>query len=63
MAIRCGRKTTQPTTTTTAPSTTGSTAGTTASTADNADRSVPDHAMVNMTKEQLQGMPEFKYNR
>jgi sporulation protein YlmC with PRC-barrel domain len=49
-------------TTTTAPSTTGSTAtGTTA--ADNANRMAPDHAMVNMTKEQLRGMPEFRYNR
>lgn len=51
--------------TTTAPSTTGSTtmntAGTTA--ANDANRMSPDHAMVNMTKEQLQGMPEFRYTR
>lgn len=46
--------------TTTAPNTTGSVAGTTSSTA---DRSAPDHALVNMTKDQLKGMPEFKYNR
>jgi sporulation protein YlmC with PRC-barrel domain len=54
------------------PNTTGSTAtGTTAagntaagSTAANtAARMAPDHAMVNMTKDQLQGMPEFRYNR
>lgn len=59
------------TTTTTAPSTTGSTAGTTGSTtgstattgADTARRTGPDHAMVNMTKEQLQGMPEFRMSR
>ncbi len=56
---------------TTAPSTTGSTTGTMGTTtgstgsnnANNANRSGPDHAMVNMTKEQLQGMPEFKFNR
>lgn len=50
--------------TTTAPSTTGSTAGTTAATdADSANRTGPDHAMVSMTKEQLQNMPEFKMSR
>lgn len=50
--------------TTTAPSTTGSTAGTTAQTgADTANRTSPDHAMVNMTKEQLQAMPEFRMSR
>ncbi|SCY49417.1 PRC-barrel domain-containing protein [Microvirga guangxiensis] len=56
-------------TTTAAPNTTGSTAGTTtgstattATTADNANRTSPDHAMVNMTKDQLKSMPEFKYN-
>jgi sporulation protein YlmC with PRC-barrel domain len=50
--------------TTTAPSTTGSTAGTTAQTgADAANRTSPDHAMVNMTKEQLQAMPEFRMSR
>ncbi|WP_243369332.1 PRC-barrel domain-containing protein [Microvirga solisilvae] len=48
------------TTTTTSPSTTGSTAS---NNANAADRMVPDHAMVSMTKEQLQGMPEFKYTR
>lgn len=53
-------------TTTTAPNTTGSVApstGTAATTGSAADRSAPDHAMVNMTKDQLKGMPEFKYNR
>lgn len=49
------------------PNTTGSTAtGNTAagSTAANtAERMSPDHAMVNMTKDQLKGMPEFRYNR
>lgn len=56
---------------TTAPNTTGSTANTTSGTASSnmsgnagaANRTSPDHAMVNMTKEQLQGMPEFKMNR
>lgn len=42
----------------TAGGTTGGTAGT-----NNANRMAPDHAMVSMTKEQLQGMPEFRYNR
>lgn len=48
------------------PNTTGSTATGTAGTttaADNANRTAPDHAMVNMTKDQLKGMPEFRYNR
>ncbi len=45
----------------TAPNTTGSVSNTTAG--NNADRTAPDHAMVNMTKEQLQGMPEFKMSR
>ncbi|MXQ11954.1 PRC-barrel domain-containing protein [Microvirga makkahensis] len=60
-----GTTATAPNTTATAPSTTGSTAaGSTASAdAGEADRSAPDHAVVNMTKEQLQGMPEFKMNR
>ncbi|WP_445501947.1 PRC-barrel domain-containing protein [Microvirga sp. G4-2] len=58
-----GTGATAPSTTTTAPSTTGSTAGTTATTADTGDRSAPDHAMVNMTKDQLKAMPEFKYTR
>ena len=52
--------TTAPPATTTAPGTTGSVATTPA---DTANRSAPDHAMVNMTKEQLQAMPEFKYTR
>jgi sporulation protein YlmC with PRC-barrel domain len=53
-------------TTTAAPNTTGSTTGsTTTTTAAPADtnRMAPDHAMVNMTKDQLKSMPEFRYNR
>jgi len=46
-----------------APATTGSTAGAT-TTADNSmNRSAPDHALLNMTKDQLKAAPEFKYNR
>jgi sporulation protein YlmC with PRC-barrel domain len=48
--------------TTAAPNTTGSTTTTTAAPAD-ADRMAPDHAMVDMTKDQLKSMPEFRYNR
>ena len=46
-----------------APTTTGGTA--TAARTDNANRDVPDHAIltVNMTKDQLKDAPEFKYNR
>jgi sporulation protein YlmC with PRC-barrel domain len=44
---------------TTAPSTTGSTTSTTA----DMNRSTPDHAMLNMTKDQLTAAPEFKYSR
>ena len=56
------------TTTGASPNTTGSVANTPAGGANtaannNADRSGPDHAMVNMTKDQVQSMPEFKYNR
>ncbi|HZW47963.1 MAG TPA: PRC-barrel domain-containing protein [Microvirga sp.] len=58
---------TAPGTTATAPSTTGSTAGTAGTAApagtDTANRTSPDHAMVNMTKEQLQSMPEFRMSR
>ncbi|MBQ0819718.1 PRC-barrel domain-containing protein [Microvirga sp. HBU67558] len=54
-------------TTTTAPATTGSTASSTASNANaanaNANRSAPDHAMLDMTKDQLKAAPEFKYSR
>ena len=52
-------------TTTTAPNTTGSTTmGTTGTTAaTDANRTAPDHAMVNMTKDQLKSMPEFHYSR
>ncbi len=48
---------------TTAPSTTGSVATTTGANADNANRSAPDHAILNMTKDQLKAAPEFKYKR
>lgn len=54
----------------TSPSTTGAVtpatppAGTTGSTATTgAYRSAPDHAVLNMTKDQLMAFPEFKYNR
>jgi len=54
----------------TTPNTTGSVAnnaagGASSNTGGNndANRSAPDHAMVNMTKDQLKAMPEFKYNR
>ena len=46
-------------TTTTAPGTTG-TATTTTTTA-SAPRDYPDHALVNMTKDQLKALPAFKY--
>jgi len=51
------------TATTTAPSTTGSTGTTAATDSGSADRTSPDHAMVNMTKDQLKSMPEFKMSR
>jgi hypothetical protein len=48
----------------TAPATTGSTAGsTTTSAGNNMNRSAPDHAMLDMTKDQLKAAPEFKYSR
>jgi len=55
-------------TATNAPATTGSTAGSTSSTTttsagNNMNRSTPDHAMLDMTKDQLKAAPEFKYNR
>ncbi|WP_262029159.1 PRC-barrel domain-containing protein [Microvirga sp. Mcv34] len=57
-------------TATNAPATTGSTAGSTTTTTttttsadSNMNRSAPDHAMLNMTKDQLKAAPEFKYNR
>ena len=31
-------------------------------TAASADRDYPDHAVVNMTKDQLKALPAFKYN-
>ncbi|WP_201834537.1 PRC-barrel domain-containing protein [Microvirga zambiensis] len=54
------------TTTSTAPATTGSTTTTTTTTtapADTMNRSAPDHALLNMTKDQLKAAPEFKYSR
>ncbi|MBA1155318.1 PRC-barrel domain-containing protein [Microvirga mediterraneensis] len=56
-------------TATNAPATTGSTAGstttttTTTSAGNNMNRSAPDHAMLDMTKDQLKAAPEFKYAR
>jgi len=52
-------------TTSSAPVTTGSTTTTTttAAPADTMNRSAPDHAMLNMTKDQLKAAPEFKYSR
>lgn len=47
------------TNTATAPATTGSTATANA----NANRAAPDHALLNMTKDQLKAAPEFKYSR
>jgi sporulation protein YlmC with PRC-barrel domain len=58
--------TTTGTATTGAPATTGSTTTTTtapAAPADSMNRSAPDHAMLNMTKDQLKAAPEFKYSR
>jgi sporulation protein YlmC with PRC-barrel domain len=47
-----------------APATTGSTANAPATSADaNMNRSAPDHAMLDMTKDQLKAAPEFKYSR
>ena len=47
-----------------APATTGSTANASATTADaTRNRSAPDHAMLDMTKDQLKAAPEFKYSR
>jgi len=49
-----------------APATTGSTTTTTtapAAPADTMNRSAPDHAMLNMTKDQLKAAPEFKFSR
>ncbi|WP_114946997.1 PRC-barrel domain-containing protein [Microvirga calopogonii] len=50
-------------TTSTAPATTGSTTTTTTTTTDNMKRSAPDHALLDMTKDQLKAAPEFKYSR
>ncbi|QRM29506.1 PRC-barrel domain-containing protein [Microvirga sp. VF16] len=50
--------------TTSAPTTTGSTATTApAAPADTMNRAAPDHALLNMTKDQLKAAPEFKYSR
>jgi len=48
------------------PNTTGSVTnppGAAPATSASTDRSAPDHAVVNMTKDQLKTMPEFKYTR
>jgi sporulation protein YlmC with PRC-barrel domain len=46
-------------------STTGSTANTTTANTTTArnDRTYPDHAVYNATKDQLKALPEFKYNK
>jgi len=44
-----------------APATTGTVTTANRAAADNANRSYPDHAMLNMTKDQLKAAPEFKY--
>ena len=49
-------------TTAAAPATTGSTMNTTTSSTTMA-RSAPDHALLDMTKDQLKAAPEFKYSR
>jgi hypothetical protein len=49
------------TSSTSATTTTGSGAATTTTTSSNAAKDYPDHAMVNMTKDQLKAMPAFKY--
>jgi hypothetical protein len=56
-------KTSSTTTTSSAPRTTGSgTAATTTTTArSDANRDYPDHAVLNMTKDQLKALPAFKY--
>jgi sporulation protein YlmC with PRC-barrel domain len=55
--------TTAPPSTTTAPTspTTAPTAGTTTARSAN-EKWYPDHALMNATKDQLKGMPAFKYN-
>jgi len=58
--------TTRPATTSTGAATTGAATTTTTTTlarSDNANRTYPDHAMLNATKDQLKAMPEFKYNK
>jgi sporulation protein YlmC with PRC-barrel domain len=45
------------------PNTTGSVASNNAAGSDTMNRSAPDHAMLDMTKDQLKAAPEFKYNR
>jgi len=47
--------------TTTAPPTTSPTAGTATARSAN-EKWYPDHALMNATKDQLKGMPAFKYN-
>lgn len=45
----------------TRPNTTGSSTATTTTTTRSTVRDYPDHAMLNMTKDQLKALPEFKY--
>jgi sporulation protein YlmC with PRC-barrel domain len=55
----------RPATTTDRPATTTTTAPATTTTAARSDpyRGYPDHAVVNLTKDQLKALPEVKYNR
>jgi sporulation protein YlmC with PRC-barrel domain len=52
-------------TTTTRPATTTTGANTTTTTtrSDNSNKTYPDHAVLNASKDQLKSMPEFKYNK
>jgi sporulation protein YlmC with PRC-barrel domain len=56
-----GTARTTTTTTTTTGTGTGTATGTTARTSNTGQRDYPDHAVVNMTKDQLKAMPAFKY--
>jgi sporulation protein YlmC with PRC-barrel domain len=41
----------------------GTTGAASSSRSDNTNRTYPDHALLNATKDQLKAMPEFKYNK
>jgi len=42
---------------------TGTTGAASSSRSDNTNRTYPDHAVLNASKDQLKAMPEFKYNK